>query len=151
MMEYRRADISDLDLLVEQRLRFFRDAKPDMDAESLREPNRKYYAETIPTGECVYWLALDGGHVVGGGGFAIRRYAPGYLLRDGVSAYVFNIYVDPAHRKRGVAKEIMLRLMSDAKDRGISRLDLHATEAGEPIYRKLGFEPPDHAYLEFTV
>lgn len=149
MIEYRRADISDLDALVEQRIRFFRDAKPDMDAESLREPNRIYYAETIPTGECVYWLALYEDNVVGGGGFSLRRYAPGYLLQDGVSAYVFNIYTDPEYRKQGIAKEIMLRLMDEARKRGIKRLDLHATEAGRPIYEKLGFEPPDHIWLEW--
>lgn len=149
MIEYRRADISDLETLVDQRMRFFRDAKPEMDAESLKEPNREYYVEAIPTGECVYWLASENGQTVGGGGFALRRYAPGYMLRDGVSAYVFNIFVEPEYRKQGIAREIMLRLMDEAKKRGIGRLDLHATEAGRPVYEKLGFESPDHVWLEW--
>ena len=149
MIEYRRADITDLETLVEQRFCLFGAVRPEMDAESLREPVRNYYAETIPTGECVYWLALDGDRVIGGGGWAIRRYAPGYLLRNGVSAYVFNIYTDPAYRRRGVAREIMLRLMDDARQRGIKRVDLHATEVGRPVYEKLGFKPPNQPYLEW--
>ena len=146
---YRLAGISDIETLVDQRMRFFRDAKPEMDAEPLREPNRIYYAETLPTGECVYWLAMHDDRCIGGAGFALRRYAPGYMLRDGVSAYVFNVFVEPDYRKRGIAKEIMRRLMDEARKRGIGRLDLHATEAGRPLYEKLGFEPPDHVWLEW--
>ena len=149
MIEYRRADITDLDALVEQRLCFFRDTKPDMDTESLRESVRNYYAETIPTGECVYWLVSENNRVIGGGGWALRRHAPGYQLRNGISVYVFNMYTEPAYRKQGIAREIMLRLMDDAHQRGISRIDLHATELGRTVYEKLGFKPPDHVYLEY--
>lgn len=149
MTRYRLADISDLETLVEQRIRFIKDAKPEVDAESLRESNRAYYAEAIPTGECVYCLAEEDGRTVGGAAFSLRRYAPGYMLRDGVSAYVFNVFVEPEYRNRGIAKAIMLRLMEEAQRRGIGRLDLHATEAGRPLYEKIGFEPPDHVWLEY--
>ena len=151
MITYCRADISNLDELVEQRIRFMQDARPDVDAESLRESNRAYYAEAIPTGECVYFLVSANGRTVGGGGFALRRYAPGYMLRDGVSAYIFNIFVEPEYRRRGIAREIVSRLMDEARQRGIARLDLHATEAGRPLYEKLGFKPPDHVWLEWAV
>jgi len=148
MIEYRRADITDLDTLVEQRFRFLREAKPDMDTEPLRESVRNYYAEMIPTEECVYWLASENNREIGGGGWATRRYAPGYQLRNGTSVYVFNMYTEPAYRKQGIATEIMTRLLDDARRRGILRVDLHATELGRTVYEKLGFKPPDHVYLE---
>jgi len=151
MIEYRRADITDLDALVEQRFLFLRDVHPDMNMESLRESVRDYYAETIPTGECVYWLVSESNRVIGGGGWALRRHAPGYQLRTGISAYVFNMYTEPAYRKQGFDREIMVRLLDDARQRGIVRVDLHATELGRTVYEKLGFKPPDHVYLEYPI
>ncbi|MDR1964860.1 MAG: GNAT family N-acetyltransferase [Planctomycetaceae bacterium] len=154
MINYRRADISDIETLVEFRFRFIRHYQPDRITELNEEIEtgiRHYYAETIPTGECIHWLAEFEDRTIGGGALSVRRYAPGLMLRNGMSAYIFNIYTDSDFRKQGVATEIVRRLITDAKQHGITRLELHATEMGCPVYKKLGFESPNQAYLEYRI
>lgn len=154
MIVYRIADMADLEQVVRQRLRFIEDARPDLDSEAVlayQGPVRDYYSQTIPSGECVYCLAWDADRVVGGGGYALRRYAPGLMLMYGTSGYVFNIFVEPSHRRRGIARGVVTQLMDQARRRGLARLDLHAMEAGRPLYEQLGFRPPEHVYLEWSV
>lgn len=154
MINYRRADISDIETLVELRLRFIRQYQPDRVAEldaEIETGIRRYYTETIPTGECIHWLAESENRTIGGGALSIRSYAPGLLLRNGKSAYIFNIYTESGFRKRGIATEIVRRLIADAEQCGVTRLELHATEMGCPIYEKLGFRQPDHKYMEYFV
>ncbi|MDR2441708.1 MAG: GNAT family N-acetyltransferase [Planctomycetaceae bacterium] len=154
MINYRHAEISDIETLVEFRLRFIRHYQPDqiteLDAE-IETGIRQYYTETIPTGECIHWLAEFDNRTIGGGALSIRCYAPGLLLRNGKSAYIFNIYTEPDFRKQGIATEIVRRLIADAKQHGVTRLELHATEMGCPVYEKLGFRLPDHKYMEYFV
>ncbi len=48
------------------------------------------------------------------------------------------VTVAPAHQKRGLGRAMMHRLLASLGDR---RLVLHATRAGLPLYRELGFRP----------
>lgn len=60
------------------------------------------------------------------------------LLDDGLLyASVWDVAVDPAHRRRGVARELMRRAMAIVDGRRL--VALVATEMGEPLYRELGF------------
>ncbi|MDR2117872.1 MAG: GNAT family N-acetyltransferase [Planctomycetaceae bacterium] len=154
MINYRRANISDIEALVDIRLQFLRYDKPDWAAETdpeIATGIRQYYTEAIPTGECIHWLAESDNRIIGSGALSIRRFAPGLLLRNGKSAYIFNIYIVPDFRKQGIATEIIRRLIADAKQHGVTRLELHATEMGYPVYTKLGFRQPNQKYLEFFV
>ncbi|MDR2754720.1 MAG: GNAT family N-acetyltransferase [Planctomycetaceae bacterium] len=154
MINYRRANFSDIETLVEFRFRFIRHYQPDRVAEldaEIETGIREYYTETIPTGECIHWLAESENQTIGGGALSIRSYAPGLLLRNGKSAYIFNIYTESGFRKQGIASEVVRRLIADAKQHGVTRLELHATEMGCPVYEKLGFRQPDQKYLEYFV
>ncbi|MDR1270570.1 MAG: GNAT family N-acetyltransferase [Planctomycetaceae bacterium] len=154
MINYRHANTSDIETLVEFRLRFIRHYKPEQATEldtEIESGIRQYYTETIPTGECIHWLAESENRIIGGGALSIWSYAPGLTLRNGKSAYIFNIYTEPDFRKQGIATEVVRRLIADAGQRGVTRLELHATEMGSPVYEKLGFQPPCHKYMEFFV
>ncbi|MDR0338035.1 MAG: hypothetical protein LBI18_13195, partial [Planctomycetaceae bacterium] len=98
MINYRCANVLDIETLVKFRLRFIRYYQPDRVTEldtEIETGIRQYYTETIPTGECIHWLAELENQTIGGGALSIRRYAPGLLLRNGKSAYIFNIYTEP--------------------------------------------------------
>ena len=58
-------------------------------------------------------------------------------------AMVQHIYVSPAHRKSGVAKELANAWIRKMKERGIEHFQLHVTEgnsAGLAFWKSLGFE-----------
>ncbi|MGF1432497.1 GNAT family N-acetyltransferase [Kitasatospora sp. LaBMicrA B282] len=66
-----------------------------------------------------------------------RLPAPGHP--EGLFGFVFNICTDPAHRRRGYARACTEALLDWFDAHRVTRIDLHATEGGEGLYRSLGF------------
>jgi predicted acetyltransferase len=56
--------------------------------------------------------------------------------------YVAMVATDPAHQRRGYAEAAMRRALAVAAGRyGEQTSFLHATDAGRPIYARMGYEP----------
>jgi ribosomal protein S18 acetylase RimI-like enzyme len=65
---------------------------------------------------------------------------PSPTIPTGATGYVFSVATDPGHRRRGYSRACMQELLAWFQRRGISKVDLHASAEGEPLYRSLGFE-----------
>lgn len=60
------------------------------------------------------------------------------------AAHVTNVAVDPSHRRRGIATEIMLDLAWEARRVGMASLTLEVRESNvsaQSLYRRFGFVP----------
>jgi GNAT superfamily N-acetyltransferase len=57
------------------------------------------------------------------------------------SAYVSNVYVVPAWRRKGIARALTLRTIAWAKDNGCHIVRLRTSPMGRPVYEGLGFRP----------
>jgi GNAT superfamily N-acetyltransferase len=57
----------------------------------------------------------------------------------GMCGYVAQVGVDPAFRRRGIARRMTEALVAAADARGYAWLELDATPMGAPLYRQLGF------------
>ncbi|WP_184967746.1 GNAT family N-acetyltransferase [Nonomuraea endophytica] len=88
-------------------------------------------------------LVIDGddGLAACGIGFIFQRF-PGPGRWDGRFGYILGMATDPRHRRQGHGRAIMDALMSWYRDNDITRVDLHATSDGEPLYRSMGFTQP---------
>ena len=53
--------------------------------------------------------------------------------------YVQWVATDPAYRRRGHARAVTEALLRWYDEQGVRSVELHATEAAEPLYRGLGF------------
>lgn len=58
---------------------------------------------------------------------------------SGTSGYVYGVSTDPRWQRRGYSRAAMTALLEWYDSRGVVRIDLHASEFGEGLYRKLGF------------
>ncbi|SCF02795.1 Ribosomal protein S18 acetylase RimI [Micromonospora purpureochromogenes] len=58
---------------------------------------------------------------------------------SGLTGYVFNVVTDPGYRRRGYSRACMTGLLDWYRDRGVLKIDLRASVAGEALYRSLGF------------
>ena len=89
-------------------------------SEQLREKNAKFRQ----------YVALDGDELVGW----VRS------VNAGDSAWCSNLHVRPTHRRRGIGKALMLRMLRDDRARGARRSVLLASHAGALLYPHLGYE-----------
>jgi GNAT superfamily N-acetyltransferase len=88
------------------------------------------------------WVAVDGTEVVGGASLTVFPTLPRYgVAFGGFDGRVRDVYVQPAHRRYGIARELMRVLIEEAGRIGLDRLTLGASEMGRPLYLSVGFEP----------
>ncbi|HWM40552.1 MAG TPA: GNAT family N-acetyltransferase [Streptomyces sp.] len=58
---------------------------------------------------------------------------------SGRFGFIFNVCTDPRYRGRGYARSTTEALLEWFTAQGVRRVDLHATEGAERLYRALGF------------
>ena len=89
-------------------------------------------ADELPRADRVWWAAYEGG--------ALAGYAGGWIV-DG-QVQILKVGVDPAMRRRGIARELLAHVAADARDLGASRcsLEVRAVNVGaQELYSALGF------------
>ena len=141
-IEYRRADLNDIELLVETRVEVLRAANQlgeDADMRRVGEESRRYYRKALADGSHAAFLAFEEGEVVGTGGVSYYRVMPTWHNPTGEKAYIMNMYTRPDRRGRGVATGMLDRLVADARARGVVSIALEATAMGRQLYLRYGF------------
>ena len=138
-ISYRSATERDLELLVESRLTFVEMTKEDDAYGLVRENTRAYFHDAIKEGQCDIILAEHMDVVVGTGIVFYYSSVPSKYNPWGKNAYITSMYVDAAYRRRGIAGEILTRLLSLAKEKGCHVFMLQESEMGRPLYEKFGF------------
>ena len=143
-LEYKRATLADLDILVETRAEVLRaanrlDASADMT--QVERETRAYYRSALADGTHTAYLVFDGDLFVGAGGVSYYSVMPTYHNPTGQKAYIMNMYTRPAYRRQGIARRTLDLLVRDAESRGVRAISLEATEMGRPLYEAYGFVP----------
>jgi len=146
----RAARLSDAPIVAHHRVHMFLDMGelaasdlPDLEAAS-----REQLERLIASGEYTGWVAESDGVVVAGVGVLLHRLLPraGDLgLRH--EAYVLNVYTEPEHRRRGLSRRLMLALVDWCREQKLTRITLHASEFGRPVYEGLGLTPTNEMRL----
>ena len=109
-----------------------------------------YLREAIARNEYLGWLAFPvetPDHAVAGAGVQLRRGLPfprrhpdGRCdIGEGREAIVLNVYTEPAFRRGGLARRLMMEILDWARVSRLELLVLHAEPDGRPLYEKLGF------------
>lgn len=141
-MEYRKATIDDLDILVNTRITVLCAANnldDNVDMSEVERESRDYYEKALLDGSHTAYLVFDDGEFVGAGGVSYFRVMPTYHNPSGRKAYIMNMYTAPDHRRRGIAYNTLDLLVKDAKAQGVSAISLEATDMGRPLYERYGF------------
>lgn len=91
--------------------------------------------------EYIGWFALaEDASIVGGAGLWRRDGTPLAISLETTRGYVMNVYVDPAHRRQGLARGMMTLMLDWCHAHKIRAISLHASDAGRHLYQTLGFE-----------
>jgi GNAT superfamily N-acetyltransferase len=139
---FKKADISDIDLLVKTRIEVLRAANKlpdDIDMSLVEKESYNYYSDALPNDEHVAYLVFENGQFAGCGGVSFYRVMPTYHNPSGKKAYIMNMYTRPKHRRKGIAFKTLDLLVQEAKSRKIDQISLESTEMGRPLYERYGF------------
>ncbi len=142
----------DLDLICDHRERMFAAAgrertslKPMTDA--FRDWLRPRLADKTYFG----WIIERDGRAVAAVGMMVIEWPPhpSHLTQDR-RGYVLNMYVEPDHRRRGLARRLMEMVRTEALALNLDYVTLHATRQGRPLYERLGWTPTAEMGLHLT-
>jgi GNAT superfamily N-acetyltransferase len=138
----RRAMIEDAPVIARYRAAMFRDmgsASGD-DLSRIENASVFFLRQMIAEQRFLAWLAERQGEIVACGGLIISQLLPRPRAIDGgAQALIVNVYCEPEHRRRGLARALMAEMLEWCKRERIAKVVLHASQDGRPLYESLGF------------
>lgn len=149
----RAATAADATVVARHRVSMFRDMGmlDERDAAALAAGSQAHLTTALSDGTYLGWLIEYDDVVVAGAGVILRPMLPRpESPYGGEDAEVLNVYTDPTHRRRGLARRLVEHVLSWSRTRGLRRISLHASDEGRPLYEQLGFVPTNEMRCEET-
>lgn len=103
---------------------------------------REWLLERLRKGTYQGWLmtAADGS-VMAGVGLWLLEWPPGVLDLAKYRGYVFNVYTERTHRKKGFSRRLMGALLEACVEHGVHVVSLHTSPEARSGYEALDFTP----------
>jgi GNAT superfamily N-acetyltransferase len=150
-IQIRQAGAEDLKHVLHHRLAMFEEMgfRDAAILDRVEAVSREYFTEALRAGTYLGWMAEDSnGQVVGGGGIVVAAW-PGYPAENHAKrAWILNMYTEPEARRCGVARRLMQAMVEWCRGEGYGTVSLHASEAGRPLYKSMGFQPTNEMSLK---
>ncbi len=118
-------------------------------AEAIEKAYLEKIEKQIPEGTCLAWLVQDGEQTVASGAITIASLVPVPNDTNHTVAYLHSMYTEKDYRGRKLARQIITQAVTYCRTRGIRRIILNASDAGRPLYEKLGFVASPEAMRMF--
>jgi len=135
---YRKAGLSDIDVLVDFRQKQLLDEGQTAHGD-ISGLLTEYFTRCLTDGSLTQFIAMADGAPVATGGFNILLFPPDWENHDGKNALIVSIYTMPPYRKRGIASNILKLLVDEAQAQGCAEIRLQASAEGRVVYEKVGF------------
>ena len=137
-IQYRKLTADDLDTFIQMRIRQLREegAQEDFD---LVPALKDYYDRHMADGTFVSWLALDEEKIIGTSGMSFVEKPPYYGCPTGRIGLLSSMYTDPEYRRQGIAKELLTRVVEEARAYGCGTVQITASDMGVLLYTNFGF------------
>lgn len=145
----RQATLADIPEIVRQRRRMYEDMHytNTVTLDRMCTLTADYLRTAIPIGSFHAWLACSSERPVGGGAVLITPWPAHAYDLECRRATILNVYTDPEHRRRGIARRLMDTIISWCKQQGLARVTLHASDDGRHLYESLGFQDSNEMRL----
>ena len=139
MIEYEKLTEERVDTIVELRIKQLRDEGATEDFDLV--PNlQDFYKRHLADGSFVSWLAVDGDRVVGTSGMSFVEKPPYFGCPTGRIGLLSSMYTDPEYRRMGIARELLSRVIEEARIHGCGTVHVTASDMGVLLYTDFGFE-----------
>lgn len=147
-MNYRIATISDCKALTELRMKMREEVESGFDRELIYTETLDFFKRNLKSGAHIAFVCEDDGRLVATVGITLFEMMPTIKRPNGKVARLMNMYVEPSYRHRGIAKELLNRVMAYAKEHGVGKVMLNPSQMGKPLYINYGFQllPDEYVY-----
>ncbi len=137
-VQYKKLTKKELDTFIEMRICQLREegAKEEVD---LKPALVDYYARHMADGTFVSWLAVDGDKIVGTSGMSFIEKPPYFSCPSGRIGILSSMFTAKDYRRQGIAKELLSRVVNEAKEYGCGCVQITASDMGVLLYTDFGF------------
>ena len=151
-IEYRKLTENDLTTFIEIRIEQLREegAKEDID---LRPNLIDYYKRHLADGTFVSWLVIDSaasGKIVGTSGMSFVEKPPYFSCPSGRIGLLSSMFTDKNYRRMGIARELLTRVVNEAKAYGCGYVQITASDMGVLLYTSFGFVKNGN-FMQYTI
>ncbi len=144
------ASKADIDELIRLRIAYMKEdfgSVTEAEKACLENQLLDYFARKLGT-ELVAFVARKSGKLISAAYLLIIEMPANLRLLNGLYGEVLSVYTEPEYRGRGLCTRLIHNLIEYGKKRGLSRIDLSATDDGYPLYKKAGFKDKEHRYRD---
>lgn len=137
-IQYKKLTEKELGTFIEMRICQLREegAKEDID---LKSALMDYYERHMADGTFVSWLAFDGDKIVGTSGMSFVEKPPYFGCPSGKIGLLSSMFTSNDYRRQGIAKELLSRVVNEAKEYGCGSVQITASDMGVLLYSDFGF------------
>ena len=137
-IEYKKLTENELDIFIEMRINQLREegATEDID---LVTALKDYYSRHMADHTFISWLAFDGDTIIGTSGMSFVEKPPYFGCPSGKMGLLSSMFTNTNYRRRGIAKELLSRVIDEAKKYGCGTVQITASDIGVKLYDDFGF------------
>ena len=99
-----------------------------------------FYHKHMADGTFVSWLAMDGDKIIGTSGMSFVEKPPYFTCPTGRLGLLSSMYTDPNYRRLGIARELLHRVVEEARSYGCGAVHITASDMGVKLYTAYGFK-----------
>ena len=152
---YKKLTESELDTFINMRIsqlteEYTVEEKSVPEGVDLKSALKDYYNRHMADGTFVSWLAMDGDKIVGTSGMSFVEKSPYFSCPTGKLGLLSSMYTDPNYRRMGIAKELLHRVVEEARNYGCGSIQITASNMGVKLYTAYGFKHNGN-FMQFTL
>ncbi|MDE7093399.1 MAG: GNAT family N-acetyltransferase, partial [Oscillospiraceae bacterium] len=130
-ISYKKLTNKELTIFIEMRINQLREegAKEDI---NLVPALRDYYQRHMADNTFISWIAVDNENekIIATSGISIVEKPPYFSCPNGKIGLLSSMYTDKKYRRKGIAKELLSRIVNEAKEQGCSVIQITASDMG---------------------
>ena len=85
------------------------------------------------------WIAVDEDKIIGTSGMSFVEKPPYFGCPNGKIGLLSSMFTNPDYRRKGIAKELLCRVVEEARKFGCGTIQITASDMGVKLYTAYGF------------
>ena len=153
-MILRKATLNDIDLLIRLRIDYLTEDRGKLLQEeeiAVKKQLRAYFTRHISDNTFIGILAEIENNVVSTAYLAVSEKPANPAFITGITGTLLNVLTYPEYRRKGIATKVISKIIDEAKNIGVSYIDLSSTDDGKHLYEKMGFKESNYTAMGLRI